>query len=346
MSTLPFDSPSNNARLSDGQRCSFEWPSPNSDADALFSTARRSFEEEKEEKQEKEEREEKKEKEEEREEKEEKEEKKEQEEEREEKEEMGSSEPSFSSPASHPSTFFGSRAAASSEFSILAKFEDVRRDVSILQCIRLLNKVWEKANLPGIFAVVYDCMPVASDMGCMEFIPSLVSLHDLAFHFVDHEAIDQLARTAAASVVAGYVLGIGDRHDGNIQIRRDGSLFHLDFGFILGQQPVLDTGPIPITNELWHHLGENSRFQDFCVNAFMALRDEALNIIPFLEQMLQPFAEEYARANSSTINSFLIARLGVTASELAARRMFSGLLQGTEDFPTWLKNFVHNKANP
>jgi len=56
----------------------------------------------------------------------------------------------------------------------------------------------------------------------------------------------RLMASAIGTFVSGFVLAIGDRHQGNMMLSNDHSFFNIDFGFTFGETPLLDTADFPI----------------------------------------------------------------------------------------------------
>ncbi len=47
-------------------------------------------------------------------------------------------------------------------------------------------------------------------------------------------AKENFLRSSVGYLIGTYVLGIGDRHSGNIMVQKNGKFFHIDFGHFLG----------------------------------------------------------------------------------------------------------------
>jgi phosphatidylinositol 4-kinase len=75
-------------------------------------------------------------------------------------------------------------------------------------------------------------------------------------------ATDKFLRSLVAYSLICYVFQIKDRHNGNILLSRDGSLTHIDYGYILGAVPKAswvpvfnEKAPFKLTKEFWEVIG-------------------------------------------------------------------------------------------
>lgn len=67
-------------------------------------------------------------------------------------------------------------------------------------------------------------------------------------------AVGNYIRSLAGYSLFSYFFQVKDRHNGNILINKDGSLIHIDYGYIFGNSPGKGIGfenaPFKLTNEL------------------------------------------------------------------------------------------------
>lgn len=163
--------------------------------------------------------------------------------------------------------------------------DDLRQDSACLQVFHLMNKLWSDEKLEHreqpVMAFAYGCVPVGENSGFIEFLAgceSLKNIRRVSAHNFDAVAgaRDRLVASAAGSFVASYLLGIRDRHYDNILARKDGLIFHIDFGHVLGHTVTVDAAPVAITPALQEVMGDTAwkSFLNVCVRAFAVLRNK------------------------------------------------------------------------
>ena len=186
--------------------------------------------------------------------------------------------------------------------------DDLRQDVLTLQIFNIMDKLWLENNL-DLKLLPYKVCPTELKAGFIECLVGIeldkLQANDGVAGVLDRELIvkylrkngkqnssletkfDNFIKSLAGYCVATCVIGIGDRHPGNIMIKENGIFFHIDFGHILGnfkskffikreRTPFLLT---PMMANVYSTVGKEEFFKTACVKAYNILRHNAQRLI-------------------------------------------------------------------
>lgn len=175
---------------------------------------------------------------------------------------------------------------------LLLKKEDVVKDFVINKIISLMDYLIKKEEEIDCHVVKYRSYPIKSDIGIIEIVDEADTIFNITnfrkFTIQNYimeqnptETVQELrkrfTRSTAAYCVITFLLGIGDRHLDNIMVHNSGSLFHIDYGYILGTDPKFKDPFIRITHGMLDAMGgENSEnyelFKKLCNSIYSTMR--------------------------------------------------------------------------
>jgi phosphatidylinositol 3-kinase len=194
--------------------------------------------------------------------------------------------------------------------------DDMQQDQLIIQLFEIMSRIFE-ANKLDLPVTAYATMAFSSGFGCCrcvddsDAIAEVFKLPNKLFSYLitgraaeDEAKVKRFKGSLAAYSVMTYVLAVGDRHDNNILVTKDGRIVHIDFGFILGDDPKAFVPPLKLTRDMMVMIDQN---EDKSLNdlialawpAFSALRKKARLILALIELMMNApiacFANEKKR---------------------------------------------------
>ena len=106
-----------------------------------------------------------------------------------------------------------------------------------------------------------------------------------------------------------YILQIKDRHNGNIMLTRDGTIIHIDFGYVLGDTPKMakvpifnERAPMKLTQEYWDVFGgwggRATEFLELFEKGFEICREHREEIALIVEQGIKVTSAEGGKERS------------------------------------------------
>lgn len=185
------------------------------------------------------------------------------------------------------------------EKRIIIKSErGLRKEQIVSQLIIILqNKLVDEMNKGRIEEFdkipTYKILMITNDIGIIEYLDHCYTLksisqknYTLQNYILEHNKEDKIgtikkrfAKSLAISSCLSYILGLGDRHAGNIMISQNGQIIHIDYGYIL-ENPIhssIFTPIIRISSDMIDFLGGlqgeyYELFKSFIINVFDILR--------------------------------------------------------------------------
>jgi len=148
-------------------------------------------------------------------------------------------------------------------FDILIKQEDVRTDKLAMVVGYWISTVTEHVHVHS-----YDVFPFSDSAGCLVMIPNAETLYDIRktttlLNFVmthnpnttSRQMRESLVASCAGACLLAFTMGLGDRHLENIMVTQEGLLAHVDFGYVLGDDPKHVATPMRITEDMIDAIG-------------------------------------------------------------------------------------------
>ena len=183
--------------------------------------------------------------------------------------------------------------------------DDLRQDQLILQMINFMNSLLTKKYIDCEFTP-YKALATTKNDGFLEFVPNAITYYDIKKKYEEldlyfknikdnqeqyHKKLKKFINSLAGYCAVNYILGVGDRHEHNIMFRKDGHIFHIDFGYILGNEPYFNFIPFKISKDMVAFMGgkdsENyKKFTQKCVNVYLELRENERSIINMFYLMI------------------------------------------------------------
>lgn len=194
--------------------------------------------------------------------------------------------------------------------------DDLRQEVFVMQMIHYYKSVFAKASLP-LWLRTYRILSLSKSTGLIELITDATSLDalkksesypekgGLRAYFEQvygppgsqgfKAAQNNFMHSLAGYALVSYLLGLKDRHNGNIMIDIYGHLVFIDFGFAMGMAPghefSMERAPFKFTLEYLDVMGGRksecfAEFKRHFVDGFQAARSNSQIALGLVEIMM------------------------------------------------------------
>ncbi len=248
--------------------------------------------------------------------------------------------------------------------NLLVKLEDVRKDKLTMIVASWIERICnDYVNIKK-----YDVFPIDTDTGWIEMVDHTSTLYDIKHkyqssllnfimdlnpNYTVKQLREKFVTTCVSSCVLCYVLGVGDRHMENILVTKDGELLHIDFSYLLGDDPKHVQVEMKITEDMLDMLGGSgsitfNQFKNKCKEAYKLIRRRSslwyilLTYLSFARPGIKNYQNDFL-----TIKNHVIERLIPGENEEEASMQIINIVERStkSDWGDQLSEWTHELSN-
>ena len=194
------------------------------------------------------------------------------------------------------------------------KGDDLRMDMVTIQIFKSMKNIWFENKL-NLKMSLYKVLCTGYNTGMLEIVTNSETLANIQktkggiirtffspnwlsnwvyenCKVPKRDVKENFLLSCVAYCIATFVLGIGDRHNDNIMLKKNAEIFHIDFGHFLGHFKYKygikrERAPFVFTYEFSNLLGDDyNRFKKLLWEAYSELRKNSYKIVNLLRILL------------------------------------------------------------
>ncbi|XP_072040806.1 phosphatidylinositol 4,5-bisphosphate 3-kinase catalytic subunit beta isoform-like [Amphiura filiformis] len=276
--------------------------------------------------------------------------------------------------------FRNSDPTADDVFIMFKNGDDLRQDMLTLQVMQIMDNIWQEEGL-DLRLIPYKVLATGCRSGLIEIVTGSATICSIQKSYGNvnrinaafqksslfkwlkanndnkdalDRAIEDFTYSCAGYCVATYVLGIGDRHNDNIMVKKTGQLFHIDFGHFLGNFKSKfgvkrERVPFVLTSDFIHVITRGNKsqrtkeyenFKSCCEEAFMILRRHGNHLINLFSMMLSSGIPELSASTIIYLRESLVLDKSDEEALKHFQKKFNEALK--ESWKTSLNWMFHN----
>jgi hypothetical protein len=247
----------------------------------------------------------------------------------------------------------------SGKIKILFKKEAILNDLIIMNLMTLTNIIIsEHIDIENAFTcIIYPMIPLTTNSGIIEIVENAKTIYDIETsgssilryilskneNQVVSAIIDKYMCSLVLYTLHSYFFGIGDRHKQNIMIAESGEIFHIDFGFILGNDPYpMTSGCIKLNSKMIEVIGDvgSERYE-----IYLTLCSEALTLLRKYYNLFFVMLSQNPNVDINTIQKFILQRFQPKQSDkIAVDELFSIIEQSKNAYSDAIRDIIHSQS--